>query len=219
MRKHEADKAKNQLAQIIKDQIATDPFERGGVQWARVHQEPLADHLNVAVKTLHRWTGTPPFQREVALIDGVKMTLLRVLADGETSVMTPQRMANVMRKIWDAKVGTTLTQKQHGCLVGLAENWPHGHQIEIFKCVLNDWQMFAGANKHAMHLAAADMGHELTSDKNDGVYVRHFKFPNVTYLRRFQIIGPAVYAMELQKAGKPVPPAVNAIYQSLKAFG
>ena len=50
----------------IKDQIATDPFERGGVQWARVQQEPFADHLNVAVKTLHRWTGTPPFQREVA---------------------------------------------------------------------------------------------------------------------------------------------------------
>lgn len=239
MRKHEADKAKNQLAQIIKDQIATDPVERGGVQWARVHQEPLADHLGLSVDTLRSWTGAPPFQREVALIDGTRSTLLRVLADGEAPVITPQRMANRMREIWKAKVGTKLDCKQHGCLIGLAQVWPQGHQDKIFKLVLDDWPAFMTAVKLSLYAFSAKHGLALKNAEPldsaavklglkpdqgplpEGLEIRFLKYPSITFMRPFYLAGVELYVQHLQltapKTGqKPaLPPAVASYLDAL----
>jgi hypothetical protein len=211
--------AQKNLAALIVGLITSDPFERGGLQWAKVNQEPLAEHIGVSVKTLHRWMNKPPFQREVAKVNGVKVTLLRLVKAGEALAKTPQHVANIMRKVWAEKVGTELDGRQHGCLIGLAKEWPEGHQLAIFKCVLNHWGDYMAAAKHAMEHATVVLGVELTSEKGDSYYLRYYKFPNLPHMRRFHVIGVALYAMKLQAAGKPVPPSVNAIYESLEAFG
>jgi len=60
MHKCASEQAKAKLIEIIHDLIEAEPFERGGLIWANVHQEPLAAHLGIAVKTLKRWTDELP---------------------------------------------------------------------------------------------------------------------------------------------------------------
>jgi hypothetical protein len=221
MHKPAREHTKTTLADLIADRIVSDPVERGGMQWAAFRQEPLAAALGVAVKTVERWTKEPPFQREIANVDGETRTLLRVLGDGEAPTKTPQYVANIMRKVWAEKVGTKLDARQHGCLIALAEEWPESHQVAIFTTILNDWPGFMAATKHAMEVAADKLGVDLadvTGDDGEPYALRFFNFPTIPYMRRFHMIGPVVHAMALQDAGKHVPAKVNAIYQAMEGF-
>ncbi|MFT4095749.1 MAG: hypothetical protein QM651_01410 [Rhodoblastus sp.] len=218
MLKSDIDERKAKLAKIIGDLIASEPIERGGLKWAAVHQDELAKHLGVDRRTLHRWTNARPFQREIGRAgEHPRATLLRLLADGETPTQSPETLANIMRKIWEAKVGTALNGKQHGCLIGLAKEWPDGHQLEIFKCVLNDWKRFVVATRHLMDVAAEFAGEDvkqLTADDGKPA-IRKMKFPSSTYMRVFADVAVCVYAHVLQAKQKPLPAAVKAIYKSL----
>lgn len=212
---------KAKLAGLITDCIAglheDPPVERGGVTWMPADQEVLARHLGVSVKTLYRWTAELPFQREAAAVYGHgKVSLFRVVVAGEKPVRTPQHVANIMRNIWAEKVGTPITPHQHGCLIGLAKTWPEGSQLDIFKHVLNHWSDYMGTVKHFMRLIAEASETPLTTAKdNTTFYNRYFRYPTITVMLRFQGEAVASYAMKLQEDGKPVPPAVNAIYQAM----
>jgi hypothetical protein len=102
-------------------------------------------------------------------------------------------------------------------LIGLAEVWPEGCQYEILKSVLSDWNGFVISTRHLMDVLAdmhdVELANVVAPDGKPAV--RKVNYPSLTYLRRFHMVAVAGYAMKLQGAGKPVPPAVLAIYQSL----
>ncbi|MCA8896983.1 MAG: hypothetical protein KDA48_17120 [Amphiplicatus sp.] len=216
MLKIEIEQAKATLAAIIEGEIEKNAVERGGLKWAAVHQEPLAEHLGVDRRTLARWTNAPPFQREVASMgEHGRVTLLRVVSGSEKPSRTPEALANIMRKIWKQKVGKELNGKQHGCLIGLAKDWPDGHQLDIFKCMLNDWKGFVIATRYLMEAGADKIGLDVKAiTANDGKpAIRKMAYPSITYMRPFHFVAVCLYARTLQEKQKPVPEAVMAIYQ------
>jgi len=219
MNKFAIEQAKATLVELVTQRVAENPHERGGKAWGVFRQDALAKALSTSERTIYTWTGKPPFQREVARIDGETRTLLRLLAEGETATKTPQYVANLMRKVWAEKVGTKLDSRQHGCLIGLAKVWPEGHQLAIFKAVLNDWPGFMTISKMDMLEWAAKNGYKLKGDtpleqsylaklglgpdpktlpEAEGLEIRYLKYPSITYMRAFYWVGVALYELKLQ---------------------
>lgn len=198
------------LAKMIQEAIAAEPFMRGGYAWAAIPQPVLADAIGVTERTIYDWTGKPPYQREQAMRDGLKVAIVRMLADGEAPARTPEHVANIMRQIWQEEVPAPhnrLTPRQHGCLVWLARLWPEGSRIKIFRHCVRHWQDFVTAGKHILECEADLKGEE--------PHKLFFVHPNIPFMRKVHVAGPCVYAMALQGAQKPVPANVMAIYKSV----
>lgn len=176
------------LRELIAAEIAVNPFEHEGFQWAARRQEWWTEQLGFSVSTLNRLIRKPPFVRQMKQIDGRNTTLLR---DGKPGPKTPRHIANIMSRIWRRKYDRPVTRVEYGCMIGLAEEWPDGHQVEIFKLVISNegWPEFMA-------------GVWIEIAKLDGVK-RFYKFPTLTVIRRFHMVGVELYQMNAQqKAGK-----------------
>lgn len=139
------------LGKIVVDIIAAEPFKFEGFVWAAKHQPELASQLGMSVAALRRLITKPPFVRERTHDgDGKPITLLRV---GMPGPKTPRHLANIMAQFFHKKFGTRPTDKAFGCLCGLAEIWPNGKQIDIFKTVLANWEGFMGVAKLELEIA------------------------------------------------------------------
>jgi hypothetical protein len=217
----------NALAKLVAEEALANPFERGGYQWAAQPQLWWCDKLGYSVETLRRMIGQPPFVREQASVDGKKMTLLRVLADGEAPKKTPERVANELRKIWlarkidtaaikaAAKAGKAMktdkilkdgvlkmSSRDHGCLIGLAQVWPDGMQHAILKCVLKDWPAFMVGAK----LKLGTLQDEVTGDTDLPIKGALFlKFPHLPTIRKFADVALELFIIDLQQKGAIKP--------------
>lgn len=177
------------VRKLIADTIATAPFELDGFQWCALPQPVIASMLGMSVETLRRVISKPPFIRERTHKDGKPVTLLR---EGVPAPMTHRHVANIMSRIWRKKYDRTVNKAEYGCMIGLAENWPDGHQVEIFKLAVKEWTEF---------MAGVHIQIELLGD--EGVK-RFYEFPTLTVMRRFHTVATELYSMQQQqKPGKP----------------
>lgn len=175
------------LRSLITESIRANPVELDGFQWAAHPQEELCRKLGISVSTLYRRVKAPPFVSKRRLIDG-KMTAL--IREGLPGPQTHYDLAQIMSAIWRKKFGKANTKKEFGCLKGLAEVWPEGQQVQIFKTVLNDWSAF---------MAGAKIEMQLLGDEGRPLY---YEFPSLTVLRRFPEVAVELHQMTQQAKGK-----------------
>lgn len=118
------------------------------------------------------------------MVGGVKMTLLRL---GDPGPVTHRQIAKHMSNIWRQSLdGRSNTPKEFGLLIGLAKDWPEGQQVEVFKAVMKNWSGFMAGAK----LEIASNG--------EGGEERYFKYPCISFMRRFWPIGIELWEMEHQ---------------------
>ena len=113
-----------------------------------------------------------------------------LIREGLSGPKTHYDLAQVMSAIWRKKFGKPNTKPEFGCLVGLAEVWPDGEQVDIFKIVLNDWSAF---------MAGAKIEMQLLGDEGRPLY---YEFPSLTVLRRFPEVAVELHRMTQQAGGK-----------------
>jgi len=207
MRKKDAEK-RAKLIELIAAGIVSHPIERGGFLWCGAPQDEWAKELKVSTRNFRRMIQEPPIVREPANVETpegkiVKYTLLRVAKQGEPPTKTPQHVANIMRSVWKEKVDRPISGKEHGCLLGLAQVWPEGCQIDIFKTVLDNWSGF---------MAGVKIIQEIMAHKGEAVTVKFYKYPSITVMRRFPQAAIELHGIKLQSEGKPLPASFAAVY-------
>lgn len=128
------------LAALVEQTIAADPFELDGFLWAARPQEEWAGLIDASVATVRRIISRPPFVRDRTHDEGgYQLTVLRI---GKPGKKTPRHLANIMVKIFEEHTKHGIGKRGYGCLIGCAEAWPEGYQIEIFRLVLKQWPAF-----------------------------------------------------------------------------
>ena len=90
------------LRLLVAAEIALNPFEHEGFQWAARPQEWWIEQLGFSVSTLNRLIRKPPFVRQTKQIDGKNTTLLR---EGKPGQKTPRHIANMMSRNWRKRSG------------------------------------------------------------------------------------------------------------------
>ena len=175
------------LRELVARTIEHDPHDFEGFLWAAMPQAEWCAILDFSPATLRRLISQPPFVRNCARVSGRKMTLLR---EGEPGPTTARQLANIMASIWRKRFGRSVGRNHYGCLIGLAESWPDGHELEIFKRVLDNWPAFMVGVKSMIALEGGN-GKE-----------RYLEHPSITVMRRFHKVGVELYVMQLQEQGK-----------------
>lgn len=196
------------LRQLVASTIASEPFEFEGFQWCALSQPDMAAKLGFSISTINRLIAKPPFVRDTVQIKRRIVTLIR---EGVAGPMTPRHIANVMASLWRKRFERAATNDEWGCMLGLAQKWPTGHQIEIFKDVIREqsWPEFMA-------------GVQIEIAKISG---KHGKFahPTMSVIRRFADVAVEYHVMKLQEAGnmKPKPislkPGPNPALEAMKA--
>lgn len=167
------------LAQLVASIIADGGYHFDGRVWAANSQEWWCEQLGISTATLRRLIGKPPFIREWALVNGRRMTLLRL---GEKGPPTSRDIARGLRNIWRKRTNEIETGKQFGCLVGLALLWGEAAP-QIFSAVLREWAFF---------MTGVKLQDEWTVN-------RHYKYPSITLIRRFPEVAEEVYLTLVQE--------------------
>jgi hypothetical protein len=186
-----SDKAKRHAAFVamIEDVIATANSTvrvwRNGYHWAALPQATWAMELGVTVVTLRQLAKEPPIRGLGAKVHGRRVRLYRVGPEGEDSLLP---VARQMEAAFHSKYGRKVDNYGFGCLVGLAELWPAGHQVNIFKTVLSNLQGF-------MCLVRA-------FDPDTEWAPRYYEFLPCTLLRKYPHLALEMYEDKLQEAGK-----------------
>jgi hypothetical protein len=189
-----------QLRKLVQEAIENDPFERDDFQWAALPQRYYCQKLEISPATLRRWIARPPFVRQHARIDGKVTTLLR---EGEAGPLTPRHIANTMAIIWRETTGRRASPKEYGCLVGLAESWPQGAQIDLLRMVLKEWPLFmSGVDSFIA---------EQNAKSEDKLVKRYYEFPSLAVIRRFASVALEVNMLKTQEAGKTPHPVIKAL--------
>jgi hypothetical protein len=175
----------DQLRDLIARTIEEEAYDFEGFRWAARSQTEWCALLGFSPATLRRMTAPPsPFVRNCARVNGRKTTLLR---EGEPGPKTARQLANAMGRIWYRRFKRQVGKKKWRCLLALAEIWPDGHEIEIFKLVLDDWSMFMVGVKGMIALEGNN-GKEL-----------YLEYPSITVMRRFHEVGIEMHMMQWQE--------------------
>lgn len=166
-----------QLSELVTSRIKQCPFERDGHKWDAASQEWRCEQLSISPATLRRLINKPPFVKGQAHLNGRRCTLLRI---GQAGPKTARDYRNILSAMWRRHVGRRTSKLEFGCICGLVEVWPDGRAPQIFKLVLDNWDVFmAGA-------------------KIEATNPRYFKYPALRVLRRFAHVGPEMLAMQEQ---------------------
>lgn len=178
-------------------------FEFEGFVWAVRPEPEWAKLLGVkSADTISDLIKIPPIQKDYTQVEGTKALLLRV---GPPGVPTPRKIANFMRGAFRAKTGRYPKKEEFPLLKVLAEEWPDGLQVEIFKSTLDDWVAFK---------AGVAIEIEKMKVKGEKAYHRHHGYPSASVICKFRHVALELYVMRLQEdaaQGKSVPSlAINA---------
>lgn len=184
----------DRLVAVIEQQVQNEPVEFEDQVWANAPEPMWADLADISLATLKRYIKLPPIRRTWTHIDGAKVVLLRV---GEPAPLKPREIANLMKSIFHKILKFEVQQTNYGILKGLAQKWPQGHQLEIFKLVLNNWPAFKAG-------VAIEIGMLIDAGR-PGKFTWH-EFPSVSVMLRFQSVAVELYIMDLQEKGI-FPPA------------
>lgn len=85
------------------------------------------------------------------------------------------------------------TEHEFGCMCGLAEVWPEGHQMELFTMVLKRWPIFMQGVKWAAAMEA---------DTGEQAFNRYLEFPHLPVIRRYWKVALEMAEMDAQENGK-----------------
>ena len=217
----------NRLVAFVKKAVQENPHKRGGLDWCAHPQTEIAEAIGVSVRSLQTLIKTPPFFSENALVgqgeQRRKVALIRILGTDEKAKPTPQTIACGMRRVFLQRYGKDMvgngkafTPQMHGCLVGLAEVWPDGAQMAIFKSVLDDWQAFMAGVAMVIEAKQA-AGLDPKAVKN------FYKSPSPSVMRRFHGVAIHLHGMKLQEAASKtgamtMTPAFSKAYFSQDQF-
>ena len=194
----------DRLCDLIRKTIADHGQDHHGYLWAVRPMADWADMLDADKKTVERLCAVKPIQRLRTRVGGVSAVLLRIEApDGDKALEKKRRLdlARMMEKLFVAKTGHKPKPADFGGLNGLAEVWPEGFQVEIFKHVLADWDHFMAGAK--LHSAVYKDANGVPDPLKDLFY----KFPIIWPISRYHMVAADSYLAHLQKpGGLPIPP-------------
>lgn len=89
------------------------------------------------------------------------------------------------------------TRREFGCMVGLTEVWPDGHQMDLFKMVLTRWPTFMAGVKYEAVMVESEFN-------------RHLEFASVIVMRKYPQVALHMAEMEAQEGGT-LPPWMKAM--------
>lgn len=187
------------VIELVKQGLAEAPFPHDGVEWVAASQPEWAAELGFSVETFRRIISKPPFDRDRKLINGKTVCLVRI---GEKRPHSHKRIANTIAKIWKSKTGLDVDRHYYGCFYGCAETWPADCAVDIFKCVLANWEQFASVAKDNLWAASASKGKEPHAE-------RHYKYPSPSFIRKTTDAAIEFYIMQMQHAGQTLPPSLS----------
>ena len=165
------------FCKLLERELADDGQFYDGHFWTVRPLEEWAEMMGVTTRTIRRWITQEPIQKLGLVVEGKRATLLRV---GEPGEPTPLTISRVMAKAFRQQTGKPPNRKYYGCLMGLAENWPDGRQVEVFKYTLKpeNWAAFMLHVKSEITLAQ-EAGQA-------GLKLMYFKHPHIPTILRFE---------------------------------
>ncbi len=202
MRK-DAQERHTKLCTLIQESVETEGQEFEGNKWAVMPRAVWAKMLGVDKKTISRLIKHPPIQTWDTQVEGDRCILLRV---GEPGKKSPRHMANIMAKMYLKKTGRMRTNHEFGMLVGLAEEWPEGYQVAIFKNMLDDWNGF-------VHMLAVHVEQEIDIKGNTDREQKFFKYVSISTLRKFHLVAQDAYKTHMQGVSGCVEPEYDYHYK------
>lgn len=180
------------LCALIQKEVKREGQEFEGHVWAILPLSVWADMLGVtSAKTVSRLIRHEPIQFTNTMVEGVPAVLLRV---GKKGKQSPRELANIMATLWKKQTGAEEVSKHlWGMMCGLAENWPEGYQIAIFKHVItpHGWHSFMAAL--SLHIAI-----QQEAEGDTVIVKRYFNHPSVSVLRRFWQVAADAYKSDMQ---------------------
>lgn len=179
------------LCALIQDVVATDGQEFEGNVYAILPLSVWADQLGVSTKTVSRLIRYEPIQFTKTMVEGVPATLLRV---GKKGKQSPRELANIMATLFKKHTGAEkVSRTQWGMLHGLAEEWPEGYQVAIFKHMITEkgWRSFMAAL--ALYVAV-----QQEAEGNTSLFKRYYDKPTISVLRRFWQVAADAYKTDIQ---------------------
>lgn len=93
----------SKLAELIKQEIATNPFKKDCYKWANRPIEWYGKALGLSIRTIRGLLAKPPFDRLVIMNNDKKITLIRVKKSDEP--MTITHCQRILQKIWMEEIG------------------------------------------------------------------------------------------------------------------
>lgn len=193
------DITRNKLIALVEQTIEEKPRKLGGFVWAERPQPEWAELLGVSIATFRRIIAEPPFVRDrthARLGNRIMVTLLRI-GDGTPVKKSPRHIANVMQQLFRQKTGRNPGKHGYGCLIGLAEVWPDGHQITIFKLVLNNWLAFMAGFR--LRLESGEIVPPVKKDYAKPVPYLKLNHPHLPTLRLGASVGVEMFEMHKQE--------------------
>lgn len=197
------------LCALIASEIAANPFQLDGHQWAARPVEWWTAKLGKSERTLRDWiTKAGNIVRDRALVDGKVTPVLRL---GDPNAMTTRHMARILEKVWKDKTSIPTSAADFGRFSQLARDWPDGYQPAILKHVLADWQLFMSAVDFVVEEvnSLANVNGEPPPLKK-----KFFKFPSLRVIVAFSAAAVESYEMHLQEHD---PAAWPAFAKAVKA--
>lgn len=92
------------------------------------------------------------------------------------------------------------TPREYGCMIGLAEVWPDGHQVSLFKMVVKRWPVFMVGVKFVEFTNAGD-----DADPDKQVFKLHLEFPSLSVMRLHPEVALEMATTDAQELGKAAP--------------
>ena len=177
-----------------KEEPTTVEFE--DFTWAAMKQEEWSKQLGFTTRTLRGLAKQPPIIRtKTTDASGTPVVLYRA---GVEQHLSPRHLASIMAKIFRKKYGQRRTSRRNwGCLFWLAQLWPEGQQVAIFKHVIANWSEFMVGVKFVE-----------SSSRHAGKY---YEFPVIALIRKHYKVAVDMYATMLQGTGQVFPPSLKAL--------
>lgn len=205
------------LVELIRAAQDVSPFEHQGEIWAQpLSQGAWCKAGDFALRTFQELIKVPPIRRYRCKVEGRVTTLLRI---GDPGTEAHRECANAMKRFYMAKTSEAkIRGDQFGMLHGLAQNFPDGYQLAIFKHTLFRWSAFmddaaaeidAALNCYAggfdPFAPGADCNHMLTTARRfywrqSEVKRRVLRYPNIDFLLAFWPVAVELFIDDHQRS-------------------
>lgn len=202
-KKKRFDRFVHEIGVVIEDETAIGNVEFEGYQWAYLPQAQWCSLLEVSGPTLRELAKHPPIVATKTVdSNGIPAVLYRL---GDAPHGSFRHTANKMAIVFRKKLGISRIASEHwACLLGLAELWPQGLQVDIFRTVIAHWDVFMGG-----------VGGYETEEDCELYAGRFYKYPLIPLIRKYPHIGVEMHIFELQGKKQKVPPSLVAACQIL----
>ncbi|WP_156939390.1 hypothetical protein [Mesorhizobium sp. LNHC229A00] len=142
--------------------------------------------------------------------------VLHDLPDDEKSETAKTRLLKVLK--WLSNLRERETERDFGCLIGLAKVWPDGVQVEILKIVFDGWTEFMSGVKLVQHIEReanrkakkADPTAQVTE-----VRALFFDYPHIPTIRKYWKVALDMMTTHYQTTEKNPPPSFKALNPGL----